>query len=120
MNVTCQLCCLLFYCFQVFGYNKDFHLRMRVGALQAVRCSSYSLHCCRWCLCAQVFGYDRELHLRMQLVICKVQRCQQLMQQYLKDIGSSAQLLYTGIKDELEHAHCPEHASVAYWDALQL
>jgi hypothetical protein len=34
----------------------------------------------------------------MQLVLCKVHRCQELMQQYLKDIGSRAQLLYTGIK----------------------
>jgi hypothetical protein len=68
----------------------------------------------------QVFGYDKDFHLRMQLVLCKVQRCQQLMQQYLKDIGSSAQLLYTGTKDEHEHAYCPEHASAAYRDALLL
>jgi hypothetical protein len=43
-----------------------------------------------------VFGYDKDFHMRVQLVLCKVHCCQQLMQQYLKDIGSSAQLLYTG------------------------
>ncbi|WIA34467.1 hypothetical protein OEZ86_012798 [Tetradesmus obliquus] len=57
----------------------------------------------------QVFGYDREAHMRMQLVLCKVQRCQQLMQQYLNDIGSSAQLLYTGHTSLDPLAFSPQH-----------
>lgn len=44
--------------------------------------------------------------MRMQLVLCKVQRCQQLMQQYLNDIGSSAQLLYTGSRELLVARGC--------------
>jgi hypothetical protein len=44
----------------------------------------------------QVFKYDREAHMRMQLVLCKVHRCEELMQQYLQDIGSNASIMFTG------------------------
>lgn len=44
----------------------------------------------------QALQSDHDLHQCMHLIICKVKRCELLFREYVKDMGSNAQVLYTG------------------------